>query len=279
MSIDLIYHNDDGKPSPFDSRAIGIAQKSDLRIACPYLSLSYIQRLTDHASNWKLVTDVHEWLASLDHASRSQTVSFIQNDIQRIRDLPGLHAKVLIGNESTLIGSANFTISGMKRKTEMSVFVRDASTLEEITHWFDELWSSAAQVNAQQIDQLIQQLPSRKLASQRQAINIDGVKRDTPLVALEPPLEMRYYKKASGYYVGSNNRFCVTKGSKARSNVVDKYFYSTLRSELIRDGVLTRDTDNADYTFSRDHIFTSPSAAACIVSGQMRNGRDEWGEP
>ena len=61
------------------SCAIEIARNADLRIACPYVSLEYLGRLinlTKESNSWKLLTDIHAWLASLNTDERKQCSRF-----------------------------------------------------------------------------------------------------------------------------------------------------------------------------------------------------------
>ena len=50
--------------------------------------------------------------------------------------------------------------------------------------------------------------------------------------------------------------------------------YSHLYSELVAGGVLALNGDCR--TFTQDYAFTSPSAAAAVVSGRSANGRTSW---
>ena len=76
---------------------------------------------------------------------------------------------------------------------------------------------------------------------------------------------------AKGYPLDSE-RFVVYAGSKISKDVTDGYpqNYAVLRDSLIADGTIV------DGMFTRDHTFTSPSAAASVVLGRSANGRKEW---
>ncbi len=277
MSINLVYHKDDGGVSPFDLRAVAIATRANLRIACPYLSVSYLERLVNLASEWRLITDIAEWLMSTLIPDRLSTISFIQANQTRIRDHQGLHAKVIVGNNSAMIGSANFTISGITRRTEMAVHLDDAESVCEITQWFDSHWATSMVVHSSAINALIDHLPTPPDQTQRFAITPSGSVRYAALVTLEQPRDVRHYKNATGYYTGNGKEFCVIKGSKARSRAIPSFRYKSLREMLIRTRVLSREYDSEDFTFTSDYCFSSPSAAACIVSGQSRPGPSDWG--
>lgn len=53
--------------------------------------------------------------------------------------------------------------------------------------------------------------------------------------------------------------------------------YKRLREQLVQQGVLVKDGSNLK--FSQDHLFSSPSAAACVVVGAAINGREAWRTP
>lgn len=100
-----------------------------------------------------------------------------------------------------------------------------------------------------------------------------------PLSAPTPEAQHVFYCKvagcdASGIY--STDGFVVLKGSKVRGEVVPSIKESLTRQRdvLIEEGVLIRDGDG--FRFDRDHAFTSPSAAAGMVSGSTVNGWIYW---
>ncbi|NKF24651.1 GIY-YIG nuclease family protein [Solimonas marina] len=71
--------------------------------------------------------------------------------------------------------------------------------------------------------------------------------------------------------------FVVLEGSSGRLQATPsfhKYGGASLRARLIENGVLTAVGDRA--IFTRDYLFSSPSAAAGCVTGRMSNGLLEW---
>ncbi len=67
MPVILVHHTPEssgGGVSPFDTAIMEIATGRDVRIACPFLGVKYLQRVIDRASSWRLLTDVEAWLAS-----------------------------------------------------------------------------------------------------------------------------------------------------------------------------------------------------------------------
>lgn len=76
----------------------------------------------------------------------------------------------------------------------------------------------------------------------------------------------------------TENGFLVLKGSEAVLNErpsVKKYPYpSTVRSQLISEGILAKESDKL--VFTKDYEFSSPSAAASVIHGGHANGLREW---
>lgn len=76
-----------------------------------------------------------------------------------------------------------------------------------------------------------------------------------------------------------NGEFVVSKGSMARLNWEGvEGGYTALFKELVQAGVLVPTPDGKFNTFTRDYAFSSPSAAAAVVSGRNANGRMHWRE-
>lgn len=73
-----------------------------------------------------------------------------------------------------------------------------------------------------------------------------------------------------------DGEFFVLKGSKARADWVGtERGYQGLFKQLVDEGVLVPD-GNEHMIFSDDYAFSSPSAAAAVVSGRSANGRTSW---
>jgi hypothetical protein len=113
----------------------------------------------------------------------------------------------------------------------------------------------------------------RALASPSQPDSQNLVKPVTrsPLFALELA---RLGISAQGQEV--DGEFFVLQGSRARAQWVGtEGGYKTLYQQLLGEGVLLPEgTDQL--VFSRDYAFSSPSAAAAVVSGRSANGRTSW---
>lgn len=106
--------------------------------------------------------------------------------------------------------------------------------------------------------------------------NADGDKRPghtSPMFEMKVPQELG---NARGQDV--DGEFVVAKGSRARSSWSgNNHGYSRLYERLVESGTLAQVGETTELT--RDHAFSSPSAAAAIVSGRPSNGRTAWRNP
>ena len=93
----------------------------------------------------------------------------------------------------------------------------------------------------------------------------------SPVFVLEVP---KHHIAAQAQEI--DGEFFVLQGSSAREKWVGKHpSYQGLYQQLVDDGVLLAD-DKGNVTFSCDHGFSSPSAAAAVISGRSANGRIQW---
>lgn len=94
---------------------------------------------------------------------------------------------------------------------------------------------------------------------------------ESPFFVLEVP---KYNIKARAQEV--DGEFFVLQGSLAREEWVGTdRGYKTLFNQLVEDQVLVQ-TDNGLTSFTSDQAFSSPSAAAAVISGRSANGRTQW---
>ena len=162
MATRLVYHppsvTDD--VSPFDECAVLLATDSDLLIACPYLTLSYLKDLTECCARWQLLTDIHKWYSSLTVSNRRAASRFLTHNAPHVRHWDGLHAKVLVGTRGALVGSANFTNHGIIQNTEMGVFLDGEEEIRELRKWFLATWKNASAIPTSRLSSLERLLPS-----------------------------------------------------------------------------------------------------------------------
>lgn len=106
--------------------------------------------------------------------------------------------------------------------------------------------------------------------------NADGEeppRHTSPLFEMKVPQEQG---NARGKDV--DGEFVVAAGSRARSSWSgSNHGYSRLYERLVESGTLSQ--TEGTMVFTRDHAFSSPSAAAAIVSGRPSNGRVAWRRP
>jgi hypothetical protein len=73
-----------------------------------------------------------------------------------------------------------------------------------------------------------------------------------------------------------DGEFFVLEGSGAREKWASTpHNYEALYDQLTADGILSTGADGK-VSFSQDHVFSSPSAAAAVVAGRPANGRTDW---
>lgn len=143
MPAKLVHHTPEsanGGVSPFHTAIMEIVTCREARIACPFLGVGYLRRVVGCASSWRLLTDVEAWLASQTVATRAQVVEFILAHRERVHHCGDLHAKVVVGGDRALVGSANLTAKGIGRRIEMGVRLDDCEQVGQLAAWFDRLW-------------------------------------------------------------------------------------------------------------------------------------------
>jgi phosphatidylserine/phosphatidylglycerophosphate/cardiolipin synthase-like enzyme len=108
---ELVYHDpaDRTGVSPFDRIIREITEDMEVLIACPYVSSDYFQDITEKTDEWFLLTDVREWLSIHRQTNREAIQEFLIEHRDYVRHVSDLHAKVVVGGDRALIGSANFT--------------------------------------------------------------------------------------------------------------------------------------------------------------------------
>lgn len=74
-----------------------------------------------------------------------------------------------------------------------------------------------------------------------------------------------------------DGEFIVREGSLGRPAwTTDSPSYQPLRQQLEDDGTLVLTEDGNHVRYTRDHAFSSPSAASAVTLGRNSNGRSEW---
>lgn len=76
-----------------------------------------------------------------------------------------------------------------------------------------------------------------------------------------------------------DGEFTVLTGSDVRDRWVGNDHhdgYNTIRKQLLHDGTIAPSGSDSHLRFTRDAVFSSPSAAAAVVVGRGANGRTDW---
>ncbi len=140
---ELVYHDPSDRTgiSPFDKVIREITKNEDVLVACPYIEPNYLKEVTQKTEDWRLLTDVQAWLSIHGRAKREDVRDFLVQNDERVRHVTDLHAEVIISDSYALIGSANFTTKGLTGRTEMSVLIDEKDKIDELTQWYEKLWS------------------------------------------------------------------------------------------------------------------------------------------
>lgn len=173
----LIYHkqNNSGSTSPFDSALLRVSNGANpLYLASPYIGLGFLNRIVGNTHDWKLLSDVEAWLSAGNRKQRALCWQFILENLDRIKHVPDLHAKVAIGNNLLFLGSANFTDKGVLGRDELSVLIDDQETVQESLDWFNVLWNSASSPAIEEGDELLQALDELKWTVPRSRIRLSS---------------------------------------------------------------------------------------------------------
>lgn len=165
MALSLIYHTPEsstGGISPFDAAVMGMVAGQELMIACPYLGLDYLVRMTQPAVGWRLLTDLVEWLLSQTPATRARVVDFVAAHPGAVRHCAELHAKVLVAGSKAMLGSANFTERGILKRVEVSVLVDEPDRVGELKAWFNSVWDHSSPVSETDLRSWLSTAPPRE---------------------------------------------------------------------------------------------------------------------
>lgn len=173
----LIYHNNKSanEVSPFDVALLQVSnQANPLYLASPYIGLSFLNRILDNADDWKLLSDVEAWLSSGNRKHRAKCWQFILENLDRIKHVPDLHAKVAIGNNLLFLGSANFTDKGVLGRDELSILIDDQKLVNESLGWFHDLWNTASAPVIDEGDELVKTLDELQWTAPRSRIKLSS---------------------------------------------------------------------------------------------------------
>lgn len=116
-----------------------LCESETVDIASPYLSFDVVESLIQKRC-FRLVTDLD---ACFEGRESERLADFFEKHQTAIRSITGLHAKVVLGAQAGLLGSANLTRMGLSQRFEMACIVRGGH-FKELAAWFEAVWKHAS---------------------------------------------------------------------------------------------------------------------------------------
>ena len=134
-----------------------VAEGGEILLAGPYLGAEILSGLPIR----RVLTDVNAWTAVEPNPEAAFT--WLLSGAAEFRHTPKLHAKIALGRDAALVGSANFTVSGLgaEGNIEAGFLVTDPLALATIRAEYDRWWASAAReaVDTQKLVQRWRETP------------------------------------------------------------------------------------------------------------------------
>jgi len=155
MQTQFIAHSlNSDTVNPFDQAIEQVVHEEGLPIiVTPYFSLSVILNICSELNSMlQLVTDLEEIRNNIRSENEFESFAeLIKNNQLTLFDIPSLHAKIFVRGAKSLIGSANFTNSGLGQNHEASILVDDAQFTFEILKWIENLTNCRDSINLEQL--------------------------------------------------------------------------------------------------------------------------------
>ncbi|MFN9873624.1 MAG: phospholipase D-like domain-containing protein, partial [Pseudanabaena sp.] len=155
MQVQFIAHSlNFDKVNPFDQAIEQIVNEEGSPVmVTPYFSLSVIQNICSEIHCvLQLVTDLEEIRNNIRSENEFELFAqLIKNNQLTLFDIPSLHAKIFVRGTKALIGSANFTNSGLGQNHEASISIHDAQFTLEVFRWVESLTNGRDSINLEQL--------------------------------------------------------------------------------------------------------------------------------
>lgn len=165
--VEFLYHGDAGGESPFGEKIAQLARDGGISIACPFLDVEILESLADASDQFRVLTDFEAWFSVETNHEGSELRSFIEEFAGSVRDLPGLHAKLVLGQEEAYLGSANLTRSGLAKNRELGVAITEAERVRELRDWFDFVWGLGTPRSADELDAIFESTRAARNTTRR----------------------------------------------------------------------------------------------------------------
>lgn len=159
----LIYNKgkETGVYSPFENAIIDIVTGKQIDLVYPYLRLAFLKKIIYLSKDWRLLTDIKEWIKTQGKKEGEEIRAFIAEHSDKIRHQDLLHAKVIINESSFLMGSANLTYNGLTQRNEVSIYVEEYEKVLELKDWFQYWWQRSLEPSLESIDKLLESMPDK----------------------------------------------------------------------------------------------------------------------
>ncbi|NJK51875.1 MAG: hypothetical protein HC936_02020 [Leptolyngbyaceae cyanobacterium SU_3_3] len=155
MQIQFIGHSlSFDTVNPFDQAIEQVVHEKGLPIiVTPYFSLSVIQSICNEVNCiLQLVTDLGEIRNNIRSMNEFEALTqLIENNQLTLFDIPHLHAKIFVRGAKALIGSANFTNSGLGQNHEASILLDNARFTLEVFKWIESLTNGRDFIGLEQL--------------------------------------------------------------------------------------------------------------------------------
>lgn len=142
--IKFIRHDVKNLPNrtnPFDEAIKEVLKEpGTCYILTPYFNIYIIMEFCETNNETILITDIGELKTNISTVSElNLLISLIECKNLKVYDVSNLHAKILLKGNKLLIGSANFTKSGVGKNHEGSILVIDSNLILEVNEWIISL--------------------------------------------------------------------------------------------------------------------------------------------
>ncbi|MCH7660105.1 MAG: phospholipase D family protein [Euryarchaeota archaeon] len=239
---ELIYHDHSSNSSalsPFDQVIGEIATKSEVRIACPYIGPKYLERILAKAQDWRVLTDVEEWLSVHAVANRERVHDLISENWDSVHHFPDLHAKVVLTEDKALVGSANLTTKGLTGRAEMSILFDESEKVEEITDWFEMLWKRSSSPEMSEVDEFLDAEPSSSSPARNRSTA--SISSNAPKVRASLSPDSSAQQESTEITQTDHERLVEVVSNAPSAEWINRYF-SLLANLLAETGLTTDDT-------------------------------------